>query len=87
MLKQKFKDYLTPLKEERERSLKYEVKKVDMREILAKSQLQKSQNQKDKTFLSHMAQRYDMKCTDKKRSNAEKQKSKMSQRKIDQYKK
>jgi hypothetical protein len=37
MRKCKFKDYLKPLKEEREKSLKYENKKVDMKEILAKA--------------------------------------------------
>ena len=47
MRKMKFKDYLTPFKEERERSLKYENKKVNMKEILAKAMLQKSQKNRE----------------------------------------
>ena len=47
MRKCKFRDYLTPLKEEREKSQSYENKKVDMKEILAKAQLQKSQKNRE----------------------------------------
>ena len=70
MRKQKFKNYLAPLKEEREKSLKYENKKVDMKEILAKAQLQKSQKNRDVAFLSHMSSKIDLRCDSGKKKNS-----------------
>ena len=54
-MKSKKRDYLTPLKIERERSLKYENKPVNLKEIVAKA-LDNigGHNSKEQIYLSHL---------------------------------